>query len=219
MYACAEDVTMIRILIADDHAIVRRGLMQILSEIPEVKAIDEASNSQEVLSKIGRTSYDLVILDISMPGRSGLDLLKQLKVERPNIRVLMLSMHPEEQYAVRALKAGASGYLSKESAPEELVNAARKILRGGKYVSPSLAEMFASDITRDSDRAPHELLSDREFEIMRMIASGKTIKEIGDELALSVKTVSTYRSRILAKTNLKNNADITRYAIKNGLLQ
>lgn len=210
---------MIRILIADDHAIVRRGLKQILSEIPEVEAIDEAGNGQEVLAKLGKSGYDLVLLDISMPGRSGLDVLKQIKADRPGQQVLMLSMHPEEQYAVRALKAGASGYLTKESAPEELITAARKILSGGKYVSAALAEKFASELNRDIEKAPHETLSDREFEIMLMIASGKTVKEIGDELALSIKTVSTYRSRILAKMNLKNNAEITRYAIENGLLQ
>ncbi len=210
---------MIRILIADDHAIVRRGLKQILSDIPEVEAIDEASNGQEALAKLGKSNYNLVLLDISMPGRSGLDVLKQIKAERPGQQVLMLSMHPEEQYAVRALKAGASGYISKESAPEELIIAAKKILSGGRYVSASLAERFASELNRGIEKAPHETLSDRELEIMLMIASGRTVKEIGNELALSIKTVSTYRSRILAKMNLKNNAEITRYAIENGLLQ
>lgn len=210
---------MIRILIVDDHAIVRRGLKQILSDIPEVEAIDEASNGQEALTKLGKSNYDLVLLDISMPGRSGLDVLKQIKAEMSSQQVLMLSMHPEEQYAVRALKAGASGYISKESAPEELIIAAKKILSGGRYVSASLAERFASELNRGIEKAPHETLSDRELEIMLMIASGKTVKEIGNELALSIKTVSTYRSRILAKMSLKNNAEITRYAIENRLLQ
>lgn len=210
---------MIRILIADDHAIVRRGLKQILTEIPGVAAIDEAANGQEVLAMVNKEDYALVLLDISMPGRSGLDVLKQLRAERPGVSVLMLSMHPEEQYAVRALKAGAAGYLTKESAPDELIMAARKILAGGRYVSASLAERLAYDLDRPSDKPPHEILSDREFQILRMIASGKTVKEIGEGLALSVKTVSTYRARILAKMRLKNNAEITRYAIENGLLQ
>lgn len=210
---------MIRILIADDHAIVRRGLKQILTEIPGVAVIDEAANGQEVISMVNKSDYDLVLLDISMPGRSGLDVLKQLRAEKPGMSVLMLSMHPEEQYAVRALKAGASGYLTKESAPDELIMAARKILAGGKYVSASLAERLAYDLNRHSEKAPHEILSDREFQILRMIAAGKTVKEIGEDLALSVKTVSTYRARILAKMRLKNNAEITRYAIENGLLQ
>lgn len=210
---------MIRILIADDHAIVRRGLKQILTEIPGVAAIDEAANGQEVLAMVNKEDYDLVLLDISMPGRSGLDVLKQIRAEMPGVSVLMLSMHPEEQYAVRALKAGAAGYLTKESAPDELIMAARKILAGGRYVSASLAERLVYDLDRPSDKPPHETLSDREFQILRMIASGKTVKEIGEDLALSVKTVCTYRARILAKMRLKNNAEITRYAIENGLLQ
>lgn len=210
---------MIRILIADDHAIVRRGLKQILTEIPGVAAIDEAANGQEVLAMVNKEDYDLVLLDISMPARSGLDVLKQLRAERPGVSVLMLSMHPEEQYAVRALKAGAAGYLTKESAPDELIMAARKILAGGRYVSASLAERLAYDLDRPSDKPLHETLSDREFQILCMIASGRTVKEIGKDLALSVKTVSTYRARILAKMRFKNNAEITRYAIENGLLQ
>ncbi len=210
---------MLRVLIADDHAILRRGIKQILAEIPSISAVDEATNGQEVLAKIAKGSYNLVLLDISMPGRSGLEVLKQLKAEKPGLPVLMLSMHPEEQYAVRALKAGASGYLTKESAPDELIAAVQKIIQGGKYVSASLAERFVSELSKPSEKALHQILSDREYEIMCMIASGKTVSEIGDQLALSVKTVSTYRARILFKMSMKNNAEITRYALENGLLQ
>ncbi len=209
---------MIRVLIADDHAIVRRGIRQILAEIPSIESIDEATNGQEVLSKVAKNRYGLVLLDISMPGRSGLDVLKQLKADNPRLPVLILSMHPEEQYAVRAIKAGASGYLTKESAPDELIAAVQKIIQGGKYVSQSLAERFVSELSKPAEKALHEILSDREYEIMCMIASGKTVSQIGDELALSVKTVSTYRARILFKMNMKNNAEITRYAIENALL-
>jgi DNA-binding NarL/FixJ family response regulator len=209
---------MIRVLIADDHAIVRRGIKQIVAEIPIVETVDEASNGQEVLSKVAKGDYHIVLLDISMPGRSGLEVLKQLKSEKPRLPVLILSMHPEEQYAVRALKAGASGYLTKESAPDELIAAVQKILQGGKYVSASLAERFVAELSAPAEKAVHQTLSDREYEILCMIASGKTVSEIGEELALSVKTVSTYRARILAKMNMKNNAELTRYAIENALL-
>lgn len=208
-----------RVLVADDHAILRRGIKQILAEIPSIEAVDEATNGQEALARAGKTCYDLVLLDISMPGRSGLDVLKQLKADKPRLPVLILSMHPEEQYAVRALKAGASGYLTKESAPDELIAAVRKILEGGKYVSQSLAERFVAELSNPADKPPHDLLSDREYEILCMIASGKTVTEIGEELALSVKTVSTYRTRIMEKMNLKKNAEITRYVIENGLVQ
>ncbi len=210
---------MIRVLVADDHAILRRGIRQILAEIPSIEAVEEATNGQEVLSKVGKGRYNLVLLDISMPGRSGLDVLKQLKAQKPRLPVLILSMHPEEQYAVRALKAGASGYLAKESAPDELIAAVQKILRGGKYVTESLAERFVSELANPEGKTPHETLSDREYEIMCMIASGKTVSEIGGELALSVKTVSTYRARILSKMGMKNNAEIMRYAVENALLQ
>lgn len=210
---------MIRVLIADDHAMLRRGIRQILAEIPGLEAVDEATNGQEVLAKAAKDRYDLVLLDISMPGRSGLDVLKQLKAEKPRLPVLVVSMHPEEQYALRALKAGASGYLTKESAPDELIAAVQKILDGGKYVSGSLAERFVTELSNPADKPPHETLSDREYEILCMIASGKTVSEIGEELALSVKTVSTYRTRILDKMNMKNNAEMTRYVIENRLLQ
>jgi DNA-binding NarL/FixJ family response regulator len=207
-----------KVLVADDHAILRKGIKQILAEIPSIETVDEATNGQEVLARAGKVRYDLVLLDISMPGRSGLEVLKQLKAEKPRLPVLILSMHPEEQYALRALKAGASGYLTKESAPDELIAAVQKILEGGKYVSQSLAERFITELSHPADKPLHDLLSDREYEILRMIASGKTVSEIGEELALSVKTVSTYRTRILEKMNLKNNAEMTKYVLENGLV-
>jgi two-component system, NarL family, invasion response regulator UvrY len=210
---------MIKILIADDHAIVRRGLKQILEDVPFVGSVDEAANGQEVLTRLQKKTYDLVMLDISMPGRSGIEVLKELKSEWPKLPVLVLSMYPEDQYAVRALRAGASGYLTKETAADELVTAVAKIVAGGTYVSDTLAEHIVSEMGKPSDKALHDLLSDRELQIMRMIAEGKTVKEIGDELFLSVKTISTYRTRILAKMGFRNNADLTRYALQYGLLQ
>jgi two-component system invasion response regulator UvrY len=209
---------MIKILIADDHAIVREGLKQILSESPDLVVVAEASTGQEVLEKIGKNDLDLVVLDIAMPGRGGLDILKEIKSQRPRLSVLMLSMYPEEQYAVRVLKSGASGYLTKESAPAELVRAIRQISQGKKYISPSLAEKLAIDLEISPDRPPHETLSDREYQVMCMIASGKTLREIADGLSLSIKTISTYRSRILEKMNMKTNAELTHYAIKNRLV-
>jgi two-component system invasion response regulator UvrY len=210
---------MIRVLVADDHAIVRRGLRQILQEVPGIDGVDEASNGQEALARVRKGEYRLVLLDISMPGLSGLDVLKQLRAERPKLPVLILSMHPEEQYAVRALKAGASGYLTKETASEELMTAVTRILDGRKYVSESLAENIAQELSHPGEHSPHEDLSDREFQIMRMLASGKTVTEIGAELSLSAKTVSTYRSRLLAKMGLHTNADIARYALQYKLLE
>lgn len=209
---------MLKILIADDHAIVREGIKQILAEIPDNVTTDEAINGQEVIQKVWDNNYDLLLLDISMPGRSGLDILKQLKSEKPALKVLILSMHPEEQYAVRALKAGASGYLTKESTPLELIEAIKKVSNGKKYVSSSLAETLASLLDTTAEKPLHETLSNREFEVMRMIASGKTVKEVADNLSLSVKTISTYRTRILEKMNMKNNAQITHYTIQNRLV-
>lgn len=209
---------MIKILIADDHAVVRKGLKQILAETTDIVAADEAINGQEVLEKIRKNDYDIVMLDISMPGRNGLDILKQVKNEKPEMSVLILSMHPEEQYAVRALKAGASGYLTKDSAPDELILAIRKISQGRKYITSSLAERLAFYLEVDSEKPLHEALSDREYEVMRMIASGKTVKEIAEELFLSIKTISTYRSRILEKMGMKNNTELVHYALKNRLL-
>ena len=210
---------MIKILIADDHAVVREGLKQIISETPDMRVTDEADNAQDVLDKVSEQHYDVVLLDITMPGRSGLDVLKQLKSKQPRLPVLMLSVHPEEQYAIRTLKAGASGYLTKGSATDELIAAIRKISTGKKYVSSSLAEKLAFDLDMDYEKPRHEILSDREYQVMSMIASGKTVKEIADELSLSVQTISTYRSRILEKMKMKNNAEIIYYAVKQGLVE
>ncbi len=210
---------MIKILIADDHPIVRKGLKEILSEHPDMKVLGEAQNSQEVLHLIPKEDWDVIVLDITMPGRDGLDVLKDLKKARPKLPVLVLSIHPEEQYGVRALKAGASGYLTKESAPDRLVSAIRTILARGKYVSPSLAEKLAFELDKDSQRLPHERLSDREYQVLGMIASGKTVGQIGGELSLSVKTISTYRSRILSKMGMKTNAELTHYVIRNKIIE
>ena len=210
---------MIKILIADDHRIVREGLKQILAETQDMIVTDEANNAQEVLRKVWDNDYDVLLLDISMPGRSGLDILKQLKSDRPKLSVLVLSMYSEEQYALRALRAGASGYMTKESAPDELIEAIRKVSTGRKYISPSVAEKLAFSLESGDERPPQETLSDREFQVMCMIASGKTIKAIADELSLSVKTVSTYRARILEKMRMKNNAELTHYAIQNKLVE
>jgi len=209
---------MLKILIADDHPVFRRGLKQIIAETTDMVVAGEATNGWEVLSKVRTGDYDLVLLDISMPGKDGMDVLTQLKNERPALLVLMVSMHPEEQYAVRALKAGASGYLTKESAPDELIVAIRKVSTGGKYVSSSLAERLAALLQEDAEALPHEALSSREYQVMCMIASGKTLKEIAGELSLSIKTISTYRSRILEKMKMRNNAELIHYAVKNRLV-
>jgi DNA-binding NarL/FixJ family response regulator len=209
---------MIRTFIADDHVIVRRGLRQIVAETPEIVIADEAGTGQEALHKILNNQYDVVLLDISMPDINGLDVLKEIKQQKPETRILILSMHPEEQFAIRALKAGASGYLTKDSAPAELVSAIKKVANGGRYVTESLAEQLASQLTDDFDREPHETLTDREYQIMQMIASGVSIQEIAEELFLSTSTVYTYRTRILRKLQLKNNAALIRYATDNKLL-
>lgn len=209
---------MLKILIADDHPVVRQGLKQIIADSRDMAVGDEATNGWEVLSKVRASEYDVVLLDIAMPGMDGLDVLTQLKRERPRLPVLMLSMYPEEQFARRALRAGASGYLTKESAPDELVGAIRKVSTGGKYVSSSLAEKLAHDLHKDSRQPLHETLSGREYQVMCLIASGKTVTGIAGELSLSVKTISTYRHRILDKMELKNNAELTNYAVKNGLI-
>jgi two-component system invasion response regulator UvrY len=205
------------ILIADDHEVVRKGLIQILTKSVPGISVDEAVSGQEALARVQKTNYALVLLDISMPGRGGLEVLKEIRSRHPGVPVLILSMHPEEEYAVRALRSGASGYVTKDSASEELVAAVRKVLAGGRYVSASLAENLARDLESSSDRLPHEALSDREYQVMRMIASGKTVKETAEELSLSVKTISTYRARVLEKMQLRNNAEIARYAIENRL--
>ncbi len=209
---------MLRILIADDHEIVRKGLGKVLVETLQPIKVDEASNGQEVLSKILKSEYNLVVLDLKMPGKSGLDVLKEIKQHRPKLPVLILSMHPEEQFAVRAIRAGASGYLTKECAGDELVVAIRKALKGERYISGSLAQILACDLDSDSEKPRHEILSDREYQVMLMVASGKTVGAIAKELSLSVKTISSYRTNILLKTRMKNNAEITHYAIKNKVL-
>ena len=209
---------MINVLIADDHTVVRQGLKQILSEDPQLSVVGEAADGNEVLTALETLSVDALVLDITMPGRNGLDVLKEVKRKRPTLPVLVLSMHPEDQFAIRILRAGAAGYITKESAPEELVGALRKVCSGGKYVSPQLAEKLAVFIGDETTRPPHEKLSDREFEVLRMLALGKTVTEVAEELLLSVKTVSTYRSRVLEKMKMTSNADLTRYALQNGLI-
>jgi two-component system invasion response regulator UvrY len=209
---------LIRVLIADDHPVVRRGLKRILEDETDMEVMGEARNGQEALDLISKEKCDVVILDIEMPGRSGLDVLNDLKQYRPKLPVLVLSIHPEEQFAVRVLRAGAVGYLSKESAPEELVTAVRRVYGGGRYISASVAEKLASDLSLGSRRALHETLSNREFQVFQMIASGKTVSQIAKELSFSVKTISTYRARILTKTGMKTNAELTRYAIENKIV-
>jgi two-component system invasion response regulator UvrY len=213
-----QEFTMIKVVVVDDHAVVREGLKRIISENPGMTVTAEAGNGNEALNLVGNTPCDVVVLDISMPDKNGLDVLKQLHAESPRLPVLVLSMHAEDQYAVRVLRAGAAGYLTKESAPAKLVNAIRKVVRGGKYVSQALAERLVAELETNTDRAAHELLSDREYQVLCMIASGKTVTETANELALSVKTISTYRVRILDKLKMKTNADMTRYAIKQGLV-
>ena len=209
---------MIKLLIADDHTVVREGLKQIVSDTSNIVVADEASNGQEVLDKVWKNDYDVVLLDISMPGRSGLDTLEELKRTKPRLPVLVLSIYPEEQYAIRVLKSGASGYLTKGSAPNELIEAIQKVSSGGKYVSAFLAEKLAFNLETDSELKPHETLSNREFQTLCLIGSGKTVKAIAEELSLSVKTISTYRERILEKMKMKTNSELTYYAIKNGLV-
>ena len=209
---------MIKILIADDHAIVREGLKQIVAETSDMLVAGEAASGQQVLDLVREGGWDVILLDIAMPGRGGIETLKILRQEKPEIPVLVLSMYPEEQYAIRTMKAGAAGYLTKESAPEELISAIRKVSRGGVYVSASLAEKLASHVAMDKEKPVHERLSDREYQVMIMIGSGMTVKEIADRLSLSVKTISTNRARIMAKMGMKNNAEIIRYAIKQGLV-
>ena len=209
---------MIKILIADDHTIVREGLKQIIVNTAGMVVTGEAANGQETLDLIRKNNFDVILLDIAMPEKDGLAILKQLKREKIELPVLVLSMHPEEQYAVRVLKMGAAGYLTKASASDELIKAIRKISTGKKYISDSLAEKLALDLDIDTEKLPHEYLSDREFQVMCMIASGKTVTNIAEELSLSVNTISTYRVRVLDKLNMTTNSELTRYAIKNQLV-
>jgi len=207
-----------RIIIADDHAIFREGLKQVIDTTVDMTVVDEAANGQELLRKIQNNDYDLAILDITMPGRNGLDVLVEMKNIKPKLPVLVLSMHPEEQFALRAYKSGASGYLTKSSHSMELLDALHKISLGKKYVSSALAESLVTGLSDTSQQELQHSLSNREYQVMCMIGSGKTVGKIADEISLSVKTVSTYRAHILRKLNMKNNAEITRYVIENNLL-
>jgi len=208
----------IHILIADDHPIFRQGLAHAFSRTPDLVVAGEADNGHDVLSRIRENRYDVVLLDISMPGPNGLETLKQLKVEYPRLPVLVLSMYPENRYAVRFLRAGASGYLTKDNPPRQLLEAIRVVSSGGKFISPGLANKLAFEFL-DPDKAPHEYLSDREFQVLGLIAAGKTVTEIARELSLSVNTVSTHRSHILEKMKMKNNAQLTHYAFQKGLVE
>jgi len=207
-----------KVLIADDHPVVRRGLKQILADEYQTLAVGEAQNAQETLHLINKQDWDIAVLDISMPDKSGLEVLKELRQLRPKLPVLILTSYPEEQYAIRVLRAGARGYMTKECAPEHLIDAIRKVTRGGRYISPGLAELLAITLSDEQGKPPHENLSDREYQVLCMIASGKTVSQIGDELALSVKTVSTYRARILEKMQMKTSAELIHYAIRNNLV-
>ena len=209
----------IRVFIADDHAIVREGLKQILAETRDIVVAGEAENGLDAVKLFRKSECQVMLLDISMPDRSGIEVLKQIKKEKPELAVLMLSMHREDQYAIRSLKAGASGYLTKQSAPRELVTAIRQVAGGLKYISAALAQELANHVGEDHEAPPHDTLSDREYQTLTMIASGKTVGMIAKELSLSVKTVSEYRARLLVKMKLKNSAELTHYAIKNQLIE
>lgn len=209
---------MIKVLLADDHALLRGSLKQLLEDTNFVQVVAQAGEYSEIMKAMGAHDVDLAILDISMPGKNGVDIVKILKDKYPALKILMLSMHPEDQYAVRCLKAGASGYLTKNTAPEKLVDAIQVIAAGRKYITPELAESLASHLTEDSEKPLHASLSDREFQTIRMIAAGKKLSEIADELSLSPKTVSVYRARILEKMRMKTNGELTRYALENGLI-
>jgi two-component system invasion response regulator UvrY len=209
----------IKVLVCDDHAIVRTGLKQILDEAPDMEVCGEAATGTEALQKLREVECDVVLLDIAMPEKNGIDTLKQIKQQKPNLAVLVLSMYPEEQYAISLLRAGAAGYMTKESATDQLLSAIRKVAQGGKYISPTLAEILASELGGESDKPLHESLSKREFQIFCKLAAGQTVSDIATEIFLSVKTVSTYRSRVLEKMKMKNNAELTYYAVKNGLIE
>jgi two-component system invasion response regulator UvrY len=209
---------MLRILIADDHTVVRKGLKQILEDQFEGIFIEEVPNAEALIEAVQAATWDVVISDINMPGKSGLDALKEIRVNFPELPVLILSMHPEEHYALRVLKSGASGYLSKDSASEELVKAVEKVLSGKKYFSPFVLEQLATNVDTDMSKSAYELLSNREFDVMKLLASGKSVSDIAEKLQLSVTTVSTYRTRVMAKTGLKTNSDLTKYALENQLL-
>jgi DNA-binding NarL/FixJ family response regulator len=208
---------MIRVIIVDDHEIVRKGLIQIMTDVTDIEISGEAGDANEALSQIRAGCCDVAVIDLTMPGKSGLDLLQELRREYPRLPVLVLSMHSEDEYAVRVIKAGASGFLTKRSAPRELIGAVRKVYQGGRYISTPVAEALASSIQTGGDGAPHEKLSDREFQVMRMIAAGRSLREIADELSLSEKTIGTYRTRILEKMGMKKNVELVRYVLLNNL--
>jgi DNA-binding NarL/FixJ family response regulator len=209
---------MMRILVADDHAVVREGVKRILADTRDFRVTGEASNGQEVFAKVSAQTWDVLLLDLAMPGKNGLEVLHQLKRTNPHLPVLVFSMYPGSQYVVRALKAGAMGYLPKESLPDELIVALRKVVQGGRYVSPSLTDCLVFEMTRDSDTPLHTSLSDREYQVLCLLASGKTVTEIAEELALSVKTISTYRARILEKMHMNTTAELIHYAIRERLI-
>jgi two-component system invasion response regulator UvrY len=207
-----------RIIIADDHTVVRKGLKQILLDSFPSAHVEEVGDAEDLLKKVTSEEWDVVITDISMPGRSGLDVLQQMRLDHPKLPILILSVHPEEQYAIRVLRAGASGYLNKDSAPEDLVKAVNRVLLGKKYITPSIAEKLATTLEQDSEKSPHEYLSDREFEVLKLLAAGRSVSDIAEQISLSASTVSTYRARIMVKMNLKTNADLTLYCIEHKLI-
>ena len=209
----------IRIVVADDHTIVREGLKQILSAASDLSVVGEAQDGHQVMERVRQMEFDLLLLDMSMPGKSGIELIKQVRSEKPRLRILVLSMHEEKQYAVRAIKAGAAGYLTKESASEQLVSAIRKVAAGGAFISSAVAEQIALGAMPDAAGPPHSSLSDREFQVLRMIASGRTVSEIANELSLSVKTVSTHKARLMQKMGITNQADLIRYALNHRLIE
>jgi len=209
---------MIKVLIADDHAIVREGLKQILSDIPDMKVFGEAGSGDEALQLIRNKGWHIMLLDIAMPGKNVLELIKLAKHQSPHLPILILSMYPEDQYAIRMLRAGADGYLTKESAPEQLVAAIRKVAKGGKYISATMTEKLIEELNPNQEKSPHTTLSDREFQVFRGICSGKSITDLAQQMTLSVKTISTYRTRLMKKMNMSKNAEIIHYAFKNDLL-
>ena len=208
---------MIRVIIADDHTIVREGLRQLLATAGDIVVVGEAVNGHEVVDRVRTTELDVLLLDLSMPGKSGMELIRQVKTEKPKLRILVLSMHEEHQYAVRAIKAGASGYLTKDSASTELVSALRKLAAGGAFISAEVAEQLAREAHGSNDAAPHTTLSDREYQVLRMLVSGQSLTEIGEKLHLSVKTISTHKARLMQKMNVDNQAELIRYAITHKL--
>jgi DNA-binding NarL/FixJ family response regulator len=209
---------MIRVLVVDDHAVVRRGLKHLFAESGDISVAGEATSAEEALEKIRRSRWDVAVIDINLPDRDGLELIEQARIANPKLPLLVLTMYAEEQFAVRAVRLGAAGYVTKESAPEELMQAVRKVASGGRYVSPSLGERLARLVYGDAEQLPHETLSSREFQVFRLLAAGRPVSAAAAELCLSVKTVSTYRTRILEKLDLKSNADLTLYAVRNRLI-